>query len=88
MPIGLHFLKNVLDLAVWTDDERCPGDARYLLAVHVLFYQNAVGNGDFLVGVGQQGKGQALLVGKFSLCRRGIRRYAKQHGAGLLNLFI
>ena len=48
MPVGFYFLENVLDLAVWTDDERGTGDTLHLLAVHVLFYQDPVGDDDVM----------------------------------------
>ena len=88
MGVGLYLFEDVLDLAVGADDERGAGNAHHLLAIHVLFLQNAEGDGDFFVGIGQQGERQGFLVGEFSLCRGLIRGYAKQHGAGLLNLFI
>ncbi len=88
MPVRLHFLKDVLDLPVWPDNERSPGNPHDLLAVHVLFHQDPVGNGHFLVGIGQQGEGKFLLIDEFFLRGRGIWRYPKQHGARLLNLFI
>ena len=88
MPLRLDLFENVLDLSVWTDEERGPGDAHHLLAVHVLLDQHTVSDGYLFLGIGQQGERQALLVGEFFLRRRGIRGDAKQHGACLLNLFI
>ena len=88
MPFGLNFLENMLDLAVWADDEGRAGDPHYLLPVHVLLLQDAVGDRHFFVDIGQQGEGQALLVCELFLSSRLIRRYAKQHGARLLNLSI
>ncbi len=88
MTVGLYFLEDVLDLALWADHESGPGNAHHLLAVHVLLDQYAIGYGDLLVGISEQCKGQTLLVGEFSLRRRSIWGYAKQHGARLLNLSI
>src|SRR5215469_868866 len=86
--VGLYLFEDVLDFTVPCDDERGAGDAHDLLAVHVLFLQNTVGLGDLFVGVGKQGEGQTLFVGKFSLPAGGVGGDAKQHGAGLLNLCI
>ena len=88
MGVGLYLFEDVLDLAVGADDERGSGDTHHLLAVHVLFLQNAEGDGGFFIGIGQESEGQGLFVSEFSLRRGLIRGYAKQHGAGLLNLFI
>jgi hypothetical protein len=86
--VGLDLFEDVLDFSLRANDEGCAGDAHHFFAVHVLFLQNTIGYGDLLFGIGQQGKRQFLLVGEFFLGRRSIRGYAKQHGAGLLNLFI
>ena len=75
-------------LAVRADDERCSRDPHHFLAVHVLLFQNIVGDGHFPLRVGQQSEGQAFLIGKLSLGSGSIWGYAKQHGARLLNLFI
>ena len=88
MGVGLYLFKNMLDLAVGADDERCSGDAFYFLSIHYLLFHNIVANRDFPVCVRQQGEGQAFLVGKLSLRIGSIRGDAKQRGAGLLNLFI
>jgi len=88
MSIGLHVFKDMLDLSVRPDHESSPPHAPDLLAVHVLFFHDAEGFGDLLVGIGQQCEGQILFFLKFLLCFWGIRGYAKQHGACLLNLFI
>jgi len=86
--VWLYLFEDVLDLAVGADYERGSGDAHHLFAVHVLFLQNAEGDGDFFVGIGQQGERQGFFVSEFFLRRGLIWGYAKQHGAGLLNLFI
>ena len=85
---GLYLFEDMLDFAIRADDERGSGDTHDFLAVHVLFLQNSEGDGDFFVGIGQQGERQGLFISEFSLRRGLIRGYAKQHGAGLLNLFI
>jgi len=86
--VGLYLFEDVLDLTVGADDEGGTGDAHHLLAVHVLFLQDAEGDGDFFFGIGQQSERQGFLVSEFFLRRGLIRGYAKQHGTGLLNLFI
>ncbi len=88
MPLGLNFLENMLDLAIRTDDERRAGNPHDLPPVHVLFLQDAVSDRHLFVDVGQQGEGQALLFCELFLGRGLVGRHPKQHGAGLLNLFI
>ena len=88
MAIGLYLFEDMLDFTAPSDNERGAGDAHDLLAVHVLFLQNAKGLRDLPVNVGEQGERQTLLIGKFSLPIGGVGGDAKQHGAGLLNLFI
>jgi len=86
--VGLYFFEDVLNFAVRAENERGACDPEHFLAVHVLFLQNPIGNGRFSFGVGQEGERQAFLIGEFSLGAGGIWGDAKQHGAGLLNLFI
>ncbi len=88
MPVRLHAFKDVLDLAIWSDHERRPGNTHHLLTVHVLFFHHAEGICDLLLGVGEQSEGQILLFLEFLLRFWRIRGYAKQHDARLLNLFI
>ena len=88
MVVGFDLFEDVLDFAVGANDERGPGYSHDLLAIHVLFFHDAEGICDLLFGIGEQGKGQILLFLKFLLCFWGIRGYAKQHGARLLNLSI
>ena len=88
MAVWLHIFEDMLDLAIGPDHESSPGHSHDLPAVHVLFFHHTEGIGDLLFGVGKQGKGQILLFLKFLLRFCSIRGYAKQHDAGLLNLFI
>ena len=60
----------------------------HFLAVHIFFFHDAESLGDFLVGVGEQGEGQVELLLEFLLRFRSVGRYAKQHGARLLHLFV
>jgi hypothetical protein len=86
--VGRYFFEDVLDFAVRADYERGASNAHHFLAIHILFLKNTEGDGDFFVGIGQQGERQGFFVSEFFLRRGLIRGYAKQHGAGLLNLFI
>ena len=88
MAVRLDFLKDMRDFAVLADDEGGSGDAHDFLPVHVFFLQNAVSDGNFPVCVGQQSERQLFLIGELSLGAGSIWGDAKQHGAGLLNLFI
>jgi hypothetical protein len=67
MAFGFYFGENVLDFAIGADDEGGSGDAHDFLAVHVFLLDDAVSFGDFLVGVGQEGKGKLELILKFLL---------------------
>ena len=88
MSLRLHFLENVLDFSIWPNNERRPRHAHHLLAIHVLFLHHSEGLGNFLLGVSEEGEGQVLFFLKFLLRFWRVGRDAKQHGAGLLNLFI
>src|SRR5580658_1076973 len=54
MALSLYFGKDMLDLAIRSDDERGSDDAHDFLAIHVLFLEHAEGIGDFLVRIRQQ----------------------------------
>lgn len=69
MAIGLDLFEDVLDLAIGADDESRASNSHDLLAVHILFLQNPVGDGYLLVRIGQEGERQAFLVGEFPLRR-------------------
>jgi len=86
--VGFYLFEDVLDLAVRADNEGGPGDTPDLFPVHILFFHHLEGIGDLLFGVGEQREGQILLFLKFLLRFWGIRGYAKQHNARLLNLSI
>jgi hypothetical protein len=85
---GLDLFENVLDFAVWGDDERGPSNTPDFFPVHVLFFHHTEGFGNFLVGIGEEGEGQMLLFFKFLLGFGRIGGDAEQHDAGLLNLRI
>lgn len=88
MAFGLYFGKDVLDLAIGSDYECSAGDPHDFLAIHVFFLDDAVGFGDFLVGIGQERKGELELILEFLLRFRSIRRNAEEDGAGFLNLLV
>src|SRR4051794_28212149 len=88
MAVGLDVFKNVLNPAIRTNHESCPRHTPDFLSIHVLFFHDTESLGDFLVAIGQQGKGQILFLLKLLLRFRGIRGDPKQHGTGLLHLFV
>ncbi len=88
MAFGLDLLEDVLNLSVGADHECGPGDAHHFSPIHVLLAQDAEGDGDLLVGIGQQREGKIVLLRKFFLRTGRVGRDAKQRGAGFLNLFI
>src|SRR5437764_3642132 len=49
---GLHFAKDVLDLAIRADDERRSRHTHHFLAVHILFLDDAVSVANVLIGIG------------------------------------
>lgn len=78
----------MLDLAVGADYERSPGDPHYFLPVHIFFLDDAVGFGNFLIGVGQKRKGKVEFVPKFFLGFRCVRGNAEEDHTSFLNLLI
>jgi hypothetical protein len=88
VPIRLHVLEDMLDLALRSDHKGGPGHPPDFLPVHVLLFHDAKGLGHVLVDVSQQGERETLLLLKFLLGFWGIGGDPKQHGARLLNLFI
>jgi hypothetical protein len=86
--IRLYLGKNVLDRAIWADDERGPHDAHHFFPVHVFLLQHAESVGHFPVGVGQQGEGQVELLLEFLLRFGRVGRNPDDDRAGLLNLFV
>jgi hypothetical protein len=59
-----------------------------LLAVHIFFLHDAISVGDFLVGIGEQRKGQLEFVLKLLLCLGRVGGDPEQDGAGFLNLLV
>jgi hypothetical protein len=88
MAIRFHLRENVLNLAFRTDHERRARHSHHFLAVHVFFFHNAKGMGDFLIGIGQQRERKIVLFREFLLCRDCVGRDAEQRGPGFLNLTV
>jgi len=86
--LGLYFGKDVLDFALGSDDEGGAGDTHYFFAVHIFFLDDAVGLGDFLVGIGEEGKWEFEFFLEFLLGFGGVGRDAEEDGAGFLNLLV
>jgi hypothetical protein len=51
--LGLYFGKDVLNFAIRADNESGAGDTHYFLAIHIFLLNNAVGLGDFFVGISE-----------------------------------
>src|SRR5258708_37878003 len=62
MAFRLYFGKDVLNLAVLSNDERGPDNAHDFLTVHILFLKHTEGVSDFLVGIRQQREGQLKFI--------------------------
>jgi hypothetical protein len=88
MAFGFYFGKDVLNRAVGSDDESGAGDAHDFLAIHVFLLDNAVGFGNLLVGVSEEGKWKLEFILKFLLGFGRIGRDAEENGAGFLNLAV
>jgi len=85
---GLYFGEDVLDFAAGSDDKSGPGDTHYFLAVHIFFLDDAVGFGDFFIGIGEQGKRQLELILEFLLGFGCVGGDTEEDGTGFLNLFV
>lgn len=88
MPFGFHIVEDVLDLAVGSNHERSSSNPLKDFAVHVLVFDHAEGMADFLVGIGEQGVGQVVLVLKLLLFVRAVGGDAKYDSASFLNLLV
>jgi hypothetical protein len=88
MAFSLHFVEDVLNAAVGSDDERGAGDAHHFLPVHILLFDHAESVAGFLVGIAEQGVGQVVFVLKFLLPIYGIGGDAENDGAGGLDFLV
>ena len=88
MPFRLHVIEDVCDFSLRIDDESRTRDSFHLFPIHVFFFDYAESFTDFLVGVGQQLVGQAVLILKLFLGLRRVGRDPEDYGAGFLQLFV
>src|SRR5581483_4213061 len=64
------------------------GNAHHFLAVHILFFNNAVLLANLLIDVAQQGVGQVVLVFELLLGLRWIRGDTEDNSPGILQFFV
>jgi hypothetical protein len=88
MAFRLHFVEDVLNLSIRTDDESRPRHAHDFLAIHILFLNNSEGFADFLAGIAQQGERQAELFLELFLVFGLVGRNSEQYRSGFLHLLI
>jgi len=86
--LSFHVFKYVPDAAIRPNHERSSRDPLHFLSVHVLLFDHTEGLADFLIGVGQQGIGEIVLILKLFLALRRIGRNSQDHGPGLLQLLV
>jgi len=82
--VRLHVLEDVRYFAVRADQESGAGDTHDLLAVHVLFLEDAKLLRDLFLVVGQQGIRQLFFFFKLLLGGWFVGRNAQDNEAGLL----
>jgi hypothetical protein len=70
--LSLDVFEYVRDAAIRPNYERSSGDPLHFLSVHILFFDYAEGLAHFLIGVGQQGIGEIVLILKLFLALRRI----------------
>ena len=80
--VRLNVLEDVGDFALRADQERSPGDAHHLLAIHVLLFDHTELVSDGLVLVGEKRVRQFVLVLEFLLSGRCVGRDAEYGNAG------
>ncbi len=88
MAFGLDVRKDVADGPVGANDEGHAGDSLHLLAIHILFLDNAEFVADFLIGVAKKRIGQIVLGLEFLLSFRIIGGDAQNYGTGALQFFV
>ena len=73
MTLGLHLGEDFFDCAVSADQKSGALDAQHFVAVHVFFFQHAVGFGGFLIHIAEKSEREPVLFFEARLCARGIR---------------
>ena len=86
MPVRLHVLEDLGNLAVFVDHEGGAGDALHDLAVHVLVFDHVELFADFLVDVGQERVRQVVFLLEFFLLGRSVGGDAVDERPGLADL--
>jgi hypothetical protein len=84
MAFGPHVLEDASDLALAIDGEGGARDPLNLFPVHIFFFDHAKGVGHLLVGIGEQGVGQVVLLLELELRGGRIGRDAQNRQSGLL----
>ena len=86
MAFGLNVGENFLDLAVAADQECGARNAHHFFSVHVLFFQNTVGNRGLLIDVAQQRERQAVLGLETRLSSRRVGRNTEYYAVLFVEL--
>ncbi len=85
---GFYFVEDVLDLAVGADHERHAGNAFEHSAVESLVLDDAEGMANLLVGVGEQGVGEVVLLLELLLFGGGIGGNAEDDRSRLFDVAV
>ena len=86
MPRGFDVGEDFLDFPILADHKRGARDAHYLLPVHILLLENAVGFGHFFVDVAKKRERQIVLGFESRLGGWSIRGNAKDRSSFLAEL--
>ena len=79
MTLGLDAAEFLLDLSIWTNDERAALDTHHFLAIHVLFFDDAQRICQRLLRVRQEREGYLELFLEFLQSCRLIGRHSDDH---------
>jgi hypothetical protein len=88
MAVCFDVFKDVLNFAIRPDHERRSGNALHLLAIHILFLDDAEGFADSAVLVGEQRVRQVVFVLETFLGLGCVARNAEHHHSQLLHLLV
>ena len=88
MPLHLHVVEDVGNLAVRANHKCGACDSLHFSAIHVFFFDHAKGFADLLISIGQQGVGQVIFVLEFLLGLRQVGRDPKDDRAGFLQILV